>query len=302
MVRRSHRRVVLAGALVVVAGHLTGCALLPRPGGGEPPPVTVTAGDATLTLDPWTWCWDGTCADGFEPEDPDSLGTVTGPVAIGFPHDDWEFQARHLHPDDMCRLDLTPPLESAGDDEWTLPATGPPGGYEVEVFGRGPQGDVVVTFAVDRADEGELPPAEAFLDMLSDPDGTPELPGPTVVSVSGLPETPESASAMVTVTASDGQRTEVDLAEADPGCLSWGTVSLTDGQEVRREARSWLGPEPYAIVVDLTLYGTTHRAQTEWPDDVVGETQMEEHVSSTPLEFDPPLPVAEPSDYEDAVG
>jgi len=44
--------------------------------------------------------------------------------------------------------DPLPSLEQVDEHTWRLRPTGPPGDYQVDLFGQGPQGDVSVSFAM----------------------------------------------------------------------------------------------------------------------------------------------------------
>lgn len=271
----------------------------------DPPPVVVTHGATTESLDPWTTCWSGGsssyCADGAPPDNPPDLGTVTDEVVVEFPVDGWEFSALLRHPTTTCGLSLPVELVAAGDRRWTLPDTGPAGAYEVDVSGNGPQGDVHVTFAMSTSRDGAIPPPTAWLSMFYDHDGTPVLYGPPSVSVELLATGRPDVDGSITVEAADGQRTVVRLDPSPEECLSVGSAQLSEGGRTtfdgtERDAGSRFGPAPYALTVELDLGAGTHVAAAGYPSDV------DEERSAIPLTFTPALPTATASDYVEFVG
>lgn len=319
----------LAGATLMVA-VITGCGTQPADGPAKPsgsesppesagsasqgaeekvpsqpddvavpaPPVTVRSGDHVLDLTAWTTCWsepggENGCWDGAPPDDPPDLGRITGDVQVTFPHDGWSFEATLRHPVESCSLSLPVELEPVDERTWRLPGTGPAGAYEVDVMGRGPEGDVHVTFAMQTTRAGAVARPTSALDMFYGQDDSPVIYGAAHLALANLPSTPEEASGLLVVEASDGRRTEVGLIPADTGCVPVGTVSLTEasGAASERDAVAEFGPEPYQIEAQLRLDGTQHVATVSWPQDVDDET------SSIPLVYDPPLPAAVAGDY-----
>jgi len=270
------------------------------------PAVTVTHGDTTLTLEPWTTCWSGPssgyCADGMPPEEPPDLGTVTDDITVDFPVPGWDFTAVFRDPGGHCGVSIQFELAAAGLNRWTLPGVGPAGAYEVYVSGRGPEGDVHVTFAARTTADGVMPPPSADLAVVYDIDGVPMLQGPATLGLDLLanPETQPTAS--VQVTAADGRRTSLDLAPAAQECLNVGSVQLGEGGALEPqtadlvEATERFGPAPYDICVDLQLDGTTHVAQLRNPDDLDPES-----ATLRPL-FSPPLPAAAAAAYAPFLG
>lgn len=310
-------RTKMLGLLAIIA-FLTGCADATsvaiggespgstRVGAGidEAPPVVVSHGQSNLSLDAWTTCWTGGsssyCADGAPPDDPPDLGTITDEVVVEFPVDGWMFTAVLRHPSKTCGLSLPIELDVAGERRWTLPETGPAGAYEVDVSGRGPEGDVHVTFAMHTTRDGAMPPPTAWLSMFYDHDGTPVLYGPPSLGVEMLAVDTPDASGSIAVEAADGQRTVVGLDPAPEQCLSVGSARLSesgaayDGTE--QDAVSRFGTPPYAITVELDLDGSTYAAEASHPTD------LDDERSAIQLTFTPALPTATATDYAVFVG
>ncbi len=114
-----------------------------------PPPVRLFTSSLTLAVHPYTSCWTsgnaGMCYDGIPPSPLPSLGGTSGPVKLSFARDRWHFQVSVIDKlGDRSRVDLV----RTSPREWRF-ALGPlaDGRYRAEVFGNGPQGDVVAAFA-----------------------------------------------------------------------------------------------------------------------------------------------------------
>lgn len=122
------------------------------------PVVVVRDQDDRLRLRPYTFCWvpAGGCADGIPSRPLPDLGLATGsPVVVSFRMDGWRFSASQYrvgNPDRSHGVRMV----QVDDHTWRMRPTGEPGRYQVDIFGRGPQGDLLVSFAVRimRADCG----------------------------------------------------------------------------------------------------------------------------------------------------
>ncbi len=84
------------------------------------------------------------------------------------------------------------PTEKTGTYTFQVPEAGPPGDYLVELFGRGPGGDVVTTFAWTTTAPGIMPEPDGYLAIVSGSGGerfgyAPEL------SLNDLARTPANA-------------------------------------------------------------------------------------------------------------
>ncbi len=155
--RTRRRRTVVAGsvlALFAIGGAQAQAApnahplsapgarvMLAHPG---PPPVTLSSSGITLAMTPYTSCWyddhGGSCLDGIPPKPVPSLGGLYGRVTLSFARDGWHFTVSAVDGAGH-RTKLT--LVRLSAREWRLPLGGlPEGRYRVDVFGRGPEGDV----------------------------------------------------------------------------------------------------------------------------------------------------------------
>ncbi len=115
----------------------------------EPPPVQLTRGENTLSLDAWTYCWTspgadvGICADGAPPETPETLAG-DGPITVTFPHD-FTFVATLYDAD--YTTEQGEASVAAVDGGWQVDVTAD-GPSVLELFGKGPEGDVIITVAL----------------------------------------------------------------------------------------------------------------------------------------------------------
>lgn len=114
-----------------------------------PPPVRLFTDSVRLVLHPYTSCWTagspGGCYDGFAPSPRPSLGGTVGGIRLAFARDHWGFQItvadRHGH---STRV----PMVRTGPRSWRLAVGGlRDGHYTADLFGSGPQGDVLAAFA-----------------------------------------------------------------------------------------------------------------------------------------------------------
>jgi hypothetical protein len=115
-----------------------------------PPDVRLGTESISLSLHPYTSCWSsdhgGVCYDGIPPKPLPSLGGVTEQVQLAFPRDGWHFRVTATDAQgQQSRVRLIP----SGSHEWRLAlASRPAGRYALDIFGRGPQGDVAVAAAL----------------------------------------------------------------------------------------------------------------------------------------------------------
>lgn len=121
----------------------------------EPSPVVLRMPDGDITLSPYTSCWsgppeaDGTaaaaCIDGMPP-DLDDLETVEGEIVpFWFGRPGWRFTASftELIP---CGGTWRAKASPDGPQEFDLDPLGNAGRYRIDLFGRGPEGDVSTSF------------------------------------------------------------------------------------------------------------------------------------------------------------
>lgn len=246
----------------------------------EPPPVTVRAGDATVDLRAWTFCYEGTCADGMQPANPPDLGRVPQ-VVVAFPLEGWSFEAEFVPVGEDCPRRQSIPVERTGEGTYLVEPAGRAGTYDVTLFGRG-DGDLFVTFRWTTPNDGPMPVPAARIAVLADHDGAIDSYG-VELELSDLAATPEAATARVTVTAANGKSLTFDATRA-ARCRSEGTVSWDGPDQPGLDALE-LGPRPFTYDVVVTLDGVVHSATAVWPDDQIGGNEP-----SVLLDFSPALP------------
>lgn len=126
-----------------------------------PPSVVIDHGDVELSLQAWTTCWSSgassMCADGMPPQPLPELGQVTSDVLVSFPVEGWTFHASQRAQGTGSSEAIRSRLEPVDEDTWRLSPGGPAGRYEVDVWGDGPQGDVIVSFAMTTTADGPSP-------------------------------------------------------------------------------------------------------------------------------------------------
>jgi hypothetical protein len=138
---------------------------------GEPPTVRVAGDEDVLELRPWTTCWRSYCADGAPPRDPEEISAQRA-VIVEFPVADWQFSATATDRSTECGRNQTVELDPIGPTVFRLDPMGPPGDYTITLTGRGPGGDLFVSFRWQTTTEGVLPTPEASISVLADHDGT----------------------------------------------------------------------------------------------------------------------------------
>jgi hypothetical protein len=254
--------------------------------------VTVSSAGKQLSLRPGTYCWtvesarsagNGPCVDGA-PSDPlPDLGRVSGEITVAFGVDGWAFQASSQDASHECAEAFPAAVRKVSGRMWQIALAGPRGRYAVQLFGRGPQGDVAVSFAVqtnvDRPSPAPVASLTTFYLHGSKPDATSfDL----VATYLGI--TPKRSHARLTITSDDGRRSTYNLtavASEDHG-HNCGNVALSAAAPKGRVLEKIGGP-PYALLVDLDLDGRHYSATATWPDDV-------DKSESIALHFSPPLP------------
>ncbi len=313
--RRNRRRAAVGvlGSAAVVAAILVGASTLRPDGNAEEPPVTApdssppsVAVDVIpdvapewdeqgappivlqldgrqVVLEPWTSCYGNLCSDGM-PVPPFEEAGDRDLVPFSFPLEDWTFEATFTpSAEGECERAITIPVDKIGDFTFAIPAAGPPGAYDVSVFGRGPGGDVVTTFAWATAVSGVAPVPSGYVGLVSD-DGDGTIAYPLELSLKDLATTPRSASATVTVTAADGATKAYGPFTPEKGCFGVGQVFFREGGDGGGAAFD-LGPAPYDYRVEVRLDGTTYVGTAVWPRD-----ERPDEAPYTTLTFDPPLP------------
>jgi hypothetical protein len=103
----------------------------------------------------WSYCWHdfesgtGSCGDGIYPHpDPPDAGRVDDRIEFSWPVGGWEFQSRISDPGDSGNgVDVA--VIGNGGGHWVLELVGREGLQEIQISGRGPEGDVGFIFLVD---------------------------------------------------------------------------------------------------------------------------------------------------------
>lgn len=247
----------------------------------EPPPVTVQGGDVEMSINAWTACWSSGCYDGAPPQVLPDIGSP-GEITVEFPVAGWEFRAIVQPVGVECGRRQTEPLQFIGETVHRLEPIGPAGDYEVTLFGRGPGGDLFVSFRWRTVTDGVMPVPAATASILADHDGAIDSYG-VELSVWNLRETPGSASATVSVTATDGNSHIIEATRADSEC-SEGTLYFT-APAAEGLSAAQIGPPPFSYEVILVLDGQTYTGRGTWPGGVNPECNP-----CVPLNFEPPLP------------
>lgn len=301
--------VVLVGCGTQVAGDTTD----PAPGAEPseltenpddpkdwPPDVVVSAGNTELTLRAWTTCWTSFCSDGAPPDPLPDLGSVDGEITVTFPIEGWTFEGAAFAPpdDEACAEQIPATVIQLNDTTWQLTPGGPAAAYRFDVWGRGPEGDVIVSFAAATTADRPMPDPTAgahtfhWESAALESTRQPQVDAEFQVRVAHLSTTPDRASARITVTASDGTTTSHELTISEPtagtqdACVPRGTADFR-GPAPAGRVLDEIGPPPYELTVDIYLEGSRHTAIATWPDDMDPETWYID------LDLAPPLPGAE---------
>lgn len=246
-----------------------------------PPPVTVKYSDQSVDLYAWTYCYETGCVDGAPSGDLPDLGSPTE-LVVEFPLPDWSFTAYFTPAGEKCGRMQEVPLESNGDGTFVLRPAGHADTYDVNLFGRG-NGDLSVSFEWTTPSDGPLPEPEGHTAILDGNDGEIDSYG-VELTLSNLAETPEQASAKITVESADGNSLTFDAKRARGNCWSEGTV-YWDGPDDKGSEAALLGKGPFDYTVKVILDGTTYVGTGTWP---TGEIPGNE--PSVSLDFTPALP------------
>ena len=260
-----------------------------EPGDQPPEPLVLTA-EGWTPVEVTSTCWQHTnaafCADGIA--SPPYIAARPGRVAtFAFPLDGWTFEASAQALPDADGAACTRYLETrvtADGEAFHVEVLGPAGRYLVGIVGRGPQGSVAASFVLTATTGASVPPAEGYLALLTDLDGTLGSYG-VELGATGLDRGYPDATVRATVTAADGSsETYGPYADGDSDGCDDGSVFITSPSE-----QPWptpdLGPGPYRYRVELVLDGTTYVGTAVWPRD-----QRADEAPNTDLRFVPPLP------------
>ncbi len=267
--------------------------------GESAPPIVLQLDGEEVLLEPWTSCFTGEpdesgissggCFDGM-PQPPFVDVGDRGEVPFSFPLKGWTFEATFSPLPgnrDACWRTFTVPAEKTGDYTLSVPPAGPAGRYQVDVFGRGPQGDVITSFAWTTAETGFLPKPTGYVGLVSDDDDD-FIAYPLELALNDLGTTPGNATVTVTVTADDGAERTIGPLRAQRGCNGAGSVFFQQEDGAGGGEPLDLGPAPFRYRAEVTLDGETYVGTALWPRD-----ERADEAPYTDLVFDPPLPAFE---------
>jgi hypothetical protein len=257
------------------------------PGDEGPPPVRVSAGDRSIELDAYTFCYRSMCADGMPPEPLADIGSADE-LQVDFGLPDWTFTAYFSSLDVPCSPEQERALEPLGDGRHRLQPAGLAGRYAVTLAGRG-EGDAFYSFRWTTTADGPVRAPAARLAVLADHDGRLDSYGVELM-VTHLRDTPDQASATVTVRAADGREITFPApGEPSTRCDGAGELYWTGGAAGDLASIGLDRPVaergPFTYEVELTLDGVVHTATATWPDDVIVGNEP-----SVALDFEPALP------------
>ena len=254
----------------------------------NPPPVVLHLDDRKERLAPWTSCYlspegQASCRDGMPTPPFVDVGSRNS-VPFAFPLQEWTFQASFTPlADSRCERSITVDAIKTGRYTFEVPLAGPPGEYQVDLFGRGPEGDVITTFSWATRERGTIPPPTGYLGVVGGDKEELVFYWPEL-GLQDIADLSERPSAVVTVTAANGESLTMPRLLADPSCFSEGHVWFR-GPESASAGVGDLGPPPYHYTVDLVLDGTRYKGTGLWPRDE--QFGNEPYVT---LQFSPPLP------------
>jgi hypothetical protein len=251
---------------------------------GHPPVFHVLAGGGEqLEVPAWTFCMPGLCADGGPGDHPPRVGSPEA-VEFGFDLSGWAFEdVTFRERGSDCSRHITVAAERTGPRTFRISPAGLAGDWDVDIFGRGPDGDAVTTIRWQTPVDGTLPTAASgTASVLAQHDGTLDSYG-VEVAVADLATHPQRASATVTVTSAAGASTTI-RTRPQLDCYSAGSISFGASAAAGRAALG-LGDGPFEYEVDLVVDGTPYTGRATWPDD-----EIEDYAPNVALVWTPPLP------------
>jgi hypothetical protein len=258
----------------------------------QPPPFRVRYGSQEVAIHPHTYCYDGGCVDGSDPNPPD-LGSP-GAIQVYVPVADFELsvyareRAREPSPD-RSLTDATcgersfeVPVEELGDGWYTVRPFGPAARYDIDLFAQG-GGDMIAALRWRTPADGPMPKPSARLALIANHDGKPDSYG-LELAIDDLAKTPTRASAEIEVTAGNGRSMTLRAEQSKDGCRDAGDLYFDRPDKPARTAAQ-LGGFPFTTTVTLTLDGRTYQATAVYPDD-----EIKGNEPSVSLQFTPRLP------------
>ncbi|MDP9069270.1 MAG: hypothetical protein M3N53_13125 [Actinomycetota bacterium] len=246
-----------------------------------PPSVTVRSSDQTVELTAWSYCFGNRCVSGGPPPEPPDVGSPEE-VFVEFPLDDWSFDAFFTPAGEKCGRVQQVPVEDTGEGQLVLRPAGYAGAYDVTLFGKG-DGSLSVTFRWTTPEDGSLPEPEARTAILAGSARNPDSYG-IELALDNLAETPEQASATITVKAARGESLTFEAELARSRCRPEGSLYWDGPDDMGRQATQ-LGEGPFRYRVELVLDGKRYVAKATWPHDEISGDEP-----SVRLEFSPDLP------------
>jgi hypothetical protein len=246
-----------------------------------PPPVTVRSADRSIELAAWSYCFGNRCVSGGPPLEPPDVGSPEE-VFVDFPLEEWSFEAYFIPAGERCGRAQQVPVEDTGEGGFVLRPAGYAGAYDVSLFGSG-EGSLSVTFRWTTPEDGPLPEPEARTAILGGSARNPTSYG-IELAIDNLAETPERASATITVRAADGESLTFEAEQARSRCRPEGSL-YWDGPDDMGQRATQLGEGPFRYRVVLMLDGKRYVARAQWPDD-----EIKGNEPSVRLDFRPGLP------------
>jgi hypothetical protein len=175
------------------------------------------------------------------------------------------------------------PLEDTGEGGFLLRPAGYADAYDVTLFGDG-DGSLSVTFRWITPEDGPLPEPEARAAILTASSALDDGSFGVELAIDNLAETPEQASATITVAADNGKSLTFEAEQARQPCQREGSL-YWDGPDVQGREAVRLGKPPFHYTVELVLDGKRYVAEATWPND-----EIKGNEPSVRLDLRPPLP------------
>jgi hypothetical protein len=112
----------------------------------SPLAVTVRVSDRATVLVPFTFCYDGICADGIPATDAELPDVRSGgPLTVELPLPGWSVTAGIAPVGSVTADEAQVPLQPGPDGTFVLDAPANPGAYRVSLFAQG-DGDAAYRF------------------------------------------------------------------------------------------------------------------------------------------------------------
>jgi len=225
------------------------------------PPDLVVTGDAgdSITLAPVSFCWTqngvGICADGI-PQEPYPVLTADRAFTLDWPVEGWVWGVTSAAGTGFCNPSQQLSGVVAGD------VIEIPGGAQVGIFGRGPEGDAWFVFASELADPVDSLPTQVSFGWHS-ARGEGEAPGLLSVNIANLKTEPETVDVVAIVESGD---TTVEI----PVQAEWSGDCWSGAVGASRDVGSLLDGVAPPFMVRLTVRIDDQILVSEplvWPDD-----------------------------------